>query len=341
MSKLGIWLNEKEFYCEVNEDTTCHEIIQQLVQPAVFIKQKPHSFGFKNINDCEYKLNKQTKQLFAKQTKISNVSDAAKMDKGWQTPRDIQSSLSVCYETRLDELSEWIGLVDSAIEVYDNTDVEDGLSEDEIVENQITRLGLLIKKQSVKLEELLKEQQHRCLYQAKVLRKSLITELDNDCDKVSCLDGQINELNSKLVLQKRMLGLRMNKQDGTRLPVLSDSVNLRNQSQRIIDSSKYFRKGLMCEKKYPEAADERNKDYQLDANNYSRILSYSVDKWPQTTGYRHNSNIHGTFLNGSGLVGSCVDGNIPNNEATEILTSKEILRNATFGLEDPDTSVLV
>lgn len=337
MSKLRIWLKEKDVYCDVNEDTTCHETVQHSIKPPQVLKEERQSI--EDLNATEYKLDN---ELFVEPAivRCSSVCNSnIRKDMNWQTQRQ---TLSLCYETRLHELSEWIELVDSAIDVYDNTDVEDGLSKDEITENQITRLGLLLKKQSAKLGKLLKKQQEESLFQAKALQERLIKELEDDYGKMNYLDSQVNLLNSRLALQKKALSLGLSKELEERLLEHSCSVMFRNSGQGITDSlfssPKLLRKSFRSEIEYPK---ERSEGDQLDSNNHLQVSSYTVDKWQVT---QHgdtrilNSLPHNEVANEKGLL--CMNSDVLSSTEVDISNRKDRL-TLTFGLEDEETSVFV
>lgn len=187
MNQLGIWLNDKEYLCDLNEHTTCDEVIQLLIKPPM--NETPHSC---EINACEYKLDK----LFAKQSDSSNNSNSS-MDEQRQSHIPRKSRLDIVYDNRIKELSERINLLDSAIEIYDNTDVEDGLTDDEIIENQITRMGMLLKKQSTAIKNV-SNQQSISLYREITTNEQLLAELEKTCDKMKMFDDQLQELQSTL-----------------------------------------------------------------------------------------------------------------------------------------------
>lgn len=197
VNQLGIWLNDKEHLCALNEHTTCDEVVQLLIKPPV--NEIPHSC---EINACEYKLDK----LFAKQSDSSNNISNSSMDEKRQSRIPRKSQLDIVYDNRIKELSERINLLDSTIEIYDNTDVEDGLTDDEIIENQITRMGMLLKKQSAAIKNL-SSQQSTSLCREKVTNEQLLAELEKTYNKMKMFDDQLQELQSTLDI----LNLRSNK----------------------------------------------------------------------------------------------------------------------------------
>ena len=188
MNQSGVWLNDKEYLCDLNEHTTCDEVIQLLIKPPM--NETAHSC---EINACEYKLDK----LFAKQSDSSNNISNTSMDESRQSHMPRKSRLDIVYDNRIKELSERINLLNSTIEIYDNTDVEDGLTDDEIIENQITRTGMLLKKQSTTIKNV-SNQQSASLYREKVKNEQLLAELEKTYDKMKMFDDQLQELQSTL-----------------------------------------------------------------------------------------------------------------------------------------------
>lgn len=236
-----------------------------------------------------------------------------------------RQSLILCYERRLRELSEWIDLVDCAIEVYDNTDVEDGMSDDEIIENQVTRLGLLLKKQSLKLKHFCSKQQERS--QARLLHEKLMKEVD-ECGKMDYfnIDSQVN--NSGLVVAQKRQASGGRKDENFKAP-----------SHRISSSSMSctgdFRFGEI-QKEFPWS---RNGVHQLDElNNHSQVSPCSVDKCQvikqQDKLDNETSDIFSsdTAVNSKGILRSCVH--------EDVLGRKKRF-NVTFALGDQDLSLFV
>ena len=321
MNKLGIWLNNKEYLCDVNEHTTCDEVIQLLIKPPV--NEIPHSF---EVNACEYKLDK----LFAKQSDSSNNISNGSMDKSGQSRIPRKSRLDIVYDSRIQELSERISLLDSTIEIYDNTDFEDGLTDDEIIENQVTRMGMLLKKQSITIKNLSKRQ-NTCLHTEKIAKEKLLVELENNYNQMSVFDDQLQQFQSTLdVLNQRSNKYEMNPEQYS---------NMRTKIHAI-----------PCPSCSPELT--RNKfttDYE---NNHSKdMVNYTPSKLsehgPYTANacqalghdiYRQRDNLHCVEDINDNPRPSDVD--IMDSNEKDILTRKEII-SLTFGLKDEESSVLV
>lgn len=243
--------------------------------------------------------------------------------------RKTRQSLILCYERRLRELSEWIDLVDCAIEVYDNTDVEDGMSDDEIIENQMTRLGLLLKKQSLKLKNLCSKQQERS--QARLLRERLMKEVDK-WGKMGYfnLDGQVN--NSGLFVAQKRQASGGRKDESFKIPSHRSPSSSKSSTGifRIDRNGSWFEcsHSERIQKEFPWS---RNAVYQSDQlNNHSQVSSCSVDKCQVVK--QHENETSDIFSsdaaeNSKGILRSCVH--------EDVLGEKKRL-NVTFALGDQD-----
>lgn len=156
------------------------------------MNETPHSL---DVNACEYNLD----ELFAKQSDSSNrgpnKNNNGSMDGQNCIPR--KPRLDVIYDSRIEELSQRISLLDSTIEIYDNTDLEDGLNNEEIVENQVTRMGILIKKQSIRIKTLSK-QENTCLYTEKLVKHKLLGEQEKSRLKIRIINEQLKKVQSTL-----------------------------------------------------------------------------------------------------------------------------------------------
>ena len=299
MNKLGIWLNDKEYLCDVDEHTTCDEVIQLLIKPPV--NEVPHSF---EVNAYEYKLDK----LFANQSDSSNNISNGSMDENRQNHIPRKSRLDIVYDNRLQELSERISLLDLAIEIYDNTDDEDGLNDDEIIENQVTRMGMLLKKQSSTIKNL-SRQQNTYLCAEKITKEKLVAELEKIYNQMRMFDVKLQQLRSTFDV----------------LNWGSNKYEMRTKNQAIPCSS--------CSPKL-----SRNKFTTDHESNHSKgIVNYTRCKSEHAPHEQCWTQTHDIHKHGDPRLS---DGDIIDSNDKEILTRKEVI-SLTFGLEDEESSVLV
>jgi membrane-associated HD superfamily phosphohydrolase len=312
MNKLGIWLNDKEYLCDVNEHTTCDEVIELLIKPSV--NEIPHSF---EVNACEYKLDK----MFAKQTDSSNNISNGRMDENGQNYLPRKSRLEMAYDSRIQDLFERINLLDSTIEIYDNTDIEDGLNDDEIVENQVTRLGMLLKKQSVTIKNLSK-QHNTCLSTEKRTKEKLLKELEENYNRMKMFDRQLQRLQSTLDdLNWRSNKYEMRPESNIikhhAIPCTSCSPTL-TKHKFTTDPETHLRKAMVNSPKSEHGC----------KNDECPALAHDI--------YRQRDKQYSIENNNPILS----DGDMVDSNNKEILTRKEII-SLTFGLEDEESSVLV
>jgi hypothetical protein len=312
MNKLGIWLDDKEYLCDVNEHTTCDEVIELLIKPSV--NEIPHSF---EVNACEYKLDK----MFAKQTDSSNNISNGSMDENGQNYLPRKSRLEMAYDSRIQDLFERINLLDSTIEIYDNTDIEDGLNDDEIVENQVTRLGMLLKKQSVTIKNLSK-QHNTCLSTEKRTKEKLLKELEENYNRMKMFDRQLQRLQSTLDdLNWRSNKYEMRPESNIikhhAIPCTSCSPTL-TKHKFTTDHETHLRKAMVNSPKSEHGC----------KNDECPALAHDI--------YRQRDKQYSIENN----IPILSDGDMVDSNNKEILTRKEII-SLTFGLEDEESSVLV
>ena len=319
LNQLGIWRNDKAYLCDVNEHTTCDEVMQLFSKTPV--NDISHPF---EPNACEYKLDK----LFAKQSDSSNNIGNGSMDENRQGYMPRKSRLDILYDSRIQELSQRIALLDSTIEIYDNTDGEDDLSDDEITENQITRMGILLKKQSITIKNL-SSQQSTCLYTEEITRERLLRELEKNYSQLKALDDELNQVHSTLDI----LNCRSDK-------CVINTVRHPNMSRT---TSQHSRR-LLTRNQFP-ANYERDKSVDLALLKHTQCKA----EYGQCTANEYPAPGQDIYMpQDKQHCIDVIDGkqnysypDIRDNvNEKEILTRREIM-SLTFGLKDEESSVLV
>ena len=315
MNKLGIWLNDKEYLCDVNEHTTSDEVIELLIKPPA--NGIAHSF---KVNACEYKLDK----LFAKQSDSSNNISNGSMDENRQNFIPRKSRLEMVYDSRIQDLSERINLLDSTIEIYDNTDVEDGLNDEEIVENQVTRMGILLKKQSVTIKNLSK-QHNTCLSTEKITKEKLLEELEKNYNRVKMFDRELQRLRSTL----DDLNWRSNRYEQRPESNIAKHhfVPCTSCSPKLTRNK--FTTDHKCNVSKFKVNYESPKSEHGCKNEECRALAHDIHRQRDKQNFAEDND--GSILCDEDFVGSNDKG---------ILTRKEII-SLTFGLEDDESSIMV
>lgn len=294
---------------DVNEKATSDEDISTLIKPPV--NKIAHSF---HVNTCEYKLDK----LFTKQRCSSNISSDGSMEESQDKFRSNKSSLDLLYTNRIRELSKRISLLDSSIEIYDNTDVEDGLTEDEMIENHVTRLGILVKKQSAAIVDLSKEH-NAYLVMEKNTRQRLQAELEYNCKQMKMFDNQLLLLQSTLdILNSKLL---------KRKSIVHDSSIIQTESRAWSGVSG------SNEQTYPaiESATVLTKGKE------TKLYSYDALKRDDKIYTKFTPN-NAKFTDNSPM--SLLEMKEEGNDRKNIMTRKKMM-TLSFGLEDDETSILV